>query len=348
MEVKVSPSKNGYKVEYSGINKFTNAENKHSFHITFRYKKMEDLPTIRQLENLIKYALNNLDKDRIIGTSKKKPPQMTIREVKQYIMAYIRMVYRTEYGREILKKMDSDEPPQTLSESKHNINNRIQDAKEFPKNESIFKPESSAKTFCLLGSSFSGKTTLLVNELNKLDKNDYTRIFLFTESLHAAPLKKLRKDLKINIYDAFNPVIPKVLRKINIQTNNRYNFLVILDDVVSGLKKETMTKMILTMRNSNISTCILLQYAKLIGPQQRNSIHEYYITKLRVDDWIYMLKGFLAQHFRDVLNEPKANYQKLAEIVKEVVSPHSNVKDFKNGYIVKYDQRKDEISFYKR
>jgi hypothetical protein len=58
-----------------------------------------------------------------------------------------------------------------------------------------------------------------------------------------------------------------------------------------------------------------------------------------------MLKGFLAQHFRDFLNIKHGSYQKLAEIVKDTVSPHSNINNWKNNYIVKYDQRKDKLDF---
>jgi hypothetical protein len=91
------------------------------------------------------------------------------------------------------------------------------------------------------------------------------------------------------------------------------------------------------MRNSNISTCVLLQHVKLITPSSRNSLHNYYITGLRIEDWEYMLRAFLASFFRSTLNE-KGSYGKLAERVKEYMT----------GKVLHYDQRKDVINYYLR
>ncbi len=348
MDVEVELSHNGFKVSYSLVNKYTNKRNTNSFHIDLSRRSEDKVPTLNQMRNLTKSALDNLDPEKLFGKGKagRSVGKMSIREVKQYLMNYIRSSYRTEWGKRLLDELDTEQPKELqTSGSVHAINNKIE-AHNFPDNKSIFTPEESAKTYCLLGASFSGKTTLLVNELNKLSKYDYNKIFIFTESLNAAPLKKLRKDLEISIYDTFNPQIPKILKQINTITKNRFKFLVVLDDIVSNLRGETLTKMILTMRNSNISSCILIQYAKLISPPMRNSMHEYYILRLRTEDWMYMLKGFLAQHFRDVLNVKQGSYQKLAELVKDTVSPHSNINNWKNSYIVKYDQRMDKLEFF--
>ena len=69
--------------------------------------------------------------------------------------------------------------------------------------KSIFAAEEeSANTKVFLAPSFSGKTTLMVEELNKLtpkELDEYDKILLFTESVASAPLKKLDKKVREKI-----------------------------------------------------------------------------------------------------------------------------------------------------
>lgn len=182
------------------------------------------------------------------------------------------------------------------------------------------KPEESARTTLICGSSFSGKTTFLAHELNKLKnlKNPcYDRIFIFTESPNSKPLQDLDPELmkRVRIYPTFVPKCVQLLKQVNDRVSNRFNFLVILDDVVSGIRSGTFMKMVLTMRNANISTCILLQYVKLITPAQRNSFHNVYVTNIRNEDWLYILEGFIGSLIKDRWPEAK-NYKELSEILR--------------------------------
>ena len=207
----------------------------------------------------------------------------------------------------------------------------------------------SAKTVCILGRSFSGKTHFLVEELNKLvgrtrkfsgtniKRPLYDKIILFTESLSADPLKDLDPRLDITLIQGYIPKIVQLLKRINTITDNKFRFLVILDDVVNGIRAGTFAKQILTMRNSNISTCILIQYVKLISPAMRNSVHHYYITGLKPEEWEYLVKSFLVS------------------LIKELIGSHGTISnlsiEFKNWVaddVVHYDQRRDELSFIGR
>ena len=94
--------------------------------------------------------------------------------------------------------------------------------------------------------------------------------------------------------------------------------------------------MVLTMRNSGISTVCLIQYAKLLSPATRSSFHDIYILGLPTLDWEFILRSFLAPFMRKLLNED-GSYQKLAERTKEFI----------NGkYIVRFHQRHDEFFLY--
>ena len=223
---------------------------------------------------------------------------------------------------------------------------------QLPRKSMFAMEEESANTKAFLAPSFSGKTTLMVSELNKLSRTEleeYDKIILFTESTSSAPLQKLSRDVraKMMIYDRFVPQFVKLLKKINTVTHNKFRFLLLLDDCID-LKGGILIKLILTLRNVNISTVICIQYSKLLSRSQRQSIHDYYLMNMKLEDLEYLMSGFLASHFRDLFIREggegsaeainKLNYKKLAEKAMERLK----------GKIVHFDQRHDQLIVYHR
>ena len=146
------------------------------------------------------------------------------------------------------------------------------------------------------------------------------------------------------IYDRFIPHFVRVLKKANCMTNNRFRFLLFLDDCLK-LQGDILIELILTLRNSNISTVISIQYSKLLSRAQRQSIHDYYLFNLKLEDLEYLMSGFLASHFRNLF------------IAEGVASPEIvNRWNFKQlaeramcrlkKKILHFDQRRDQISIY--
>lgn len=158
------------------------------------------------------------------------------------------------------------------------------DVSVFPR-DGIFKPDFTGKSYLLLGSSFSGKTTFIVENLKKLFPLDYDLICLFTETKNSEPLKELPEDLPIKIFEGWQPQIPQFLKEINDQCDNKFKFLCILDDIVDAKLSKTLNKLILTFRNSNISTVISIQYPKLISKASRSSFHEVVVLGSRSVEW---------------------------------------------------------------
>lgn len=195
----------------------------------------------------------------------------------------------------------------------------MDDVSRYPK-KGIFKPDKYSKSTIILGSSFSGKSTKLVEELNKLSDDDYTLILLFTDSKNAEPLKNLR--VRVKIIEGFDPDIIKFLKNINDRTNNRYNFLIILDDVIDAKFAKELSKMILTYRNAGISSCISIQYPMLINKSSRSSFHQVLILGSRSSEWwrstsdIFDLRGW----YKDLVPFKISNddiYRQLKEITKK-------------------------------
>jgi len=210
--------------------------------------------------------------------------------------------------------------------------------------ESIFKPEQTGVTYAMIGKSFSGKTTFVVNELNKLtpdELREYNAIVFFTESSHSLPLAKISEDVKpkVILIDRFCPKILMALKKINDHTKNMFKFLVIFDDIIT-LRGELLTKSILTLRNANISTVISIQYEKLLNPAQRSSVHNMIIFNLRSESWEFLLRGFLLGNVRELI---KPLYD-----IKSVVRVSQLLRETMDPFILYYNQREDKICLWNK
>lgn len=285
------------------------------------------------------------------------------KEIKSELVAAVNRIFKCGQTGKYLQENGfgtpiPKEPTQTQTETPQNPNqnpNPNQNAlgtkfadQELPK-QSLFKCEpESANTKVFLAPSFSGKTTLLVTELNKLsakELEEYDKIVLFTESTSAAPLKLLDKRVlkKMMIYDRFVPQLVRIFKKINTVTRNRFRFLLLMDDCID-LKGGLLIKLILTLRNANISTVICIQYSKLLSRSQRQSIHDYYMMNMKLEDLEYLMSGFLAPHFRELFEAEgtsdvnKMNYRQLAEKAKERL----------RDKILHFDQRHDKIEIFNR
>lgn len=133
------------------------------------------------------------------------------------------------------------------------------------------------KTLGIIGSSSTGKTTLLINLINSVvEQNVFDVIVLFTLSPNSLPLQRINK--KVIVAEAFYIQIVNLAFAINRKTNNRYKFLFVLDDILNIHNSKTLEKMFLIYRNSGISSIISTQYAKLLSPAIRNSLHKLILT----------------------------------------------------------------------
>jgi hypothetical protein len=212
---------------------------------------------------------------------------------------------------------------------------------------SIFAPNpETATTTVIMAPSYSGKTTMIASELNKLTEEDlmtYSLIVLFTPNVGAAPLKNMNENVlkRMAIFDIFIPEVVTMMKKTNTLTRNRYRYLVIMDDCLK-LRNDVVENMILTLRNSGVSTVLSIQYSKLISPGQRQSVHDYYFINLKLPDLEYIMYHTLSTHIRDLLSSEgdeeayKHKMNKLALILRQRLK----------GKILHYDQRHDTIKIH--
>ena len=203
---------------------------------------------------------------------------------------------------------------------------------------SIFKAGDTGATFAMIGKSKSGKTTFIVNQLNRMTEKEveeYNVIVFFTHSLNANPLKDLAPHVKkrMVMVGRFVPKILQTMKRINDETNNRFKFMVLFDDILN-LRGQLLSECICTLRNVNISTVISMQYVKFMGPAQRDSVHNLYIFNLKQPMWDFMLRGFIIGSVKDEIPAMRSvnRISEAAIIMQESMGP----------YIIHYDQVNDE------
>lgn len=142
----------------------------------------------------------------------------------------------------------------------------------------------SGTTTLLLGGSMTAKTTLIVQAMKNLLRmypDRFNVIVIMTESINADPLQDL--PASIIRLPCYVPELLQLFVKINNATNNRYGFLVVLDDCVQ-LRGKDITKAINIWRNSGLSTIISVQSPMFVNPAMRSSFHNIFITGARTSE----------------------------------------------------------------
>lgn len=160
-----------------------------------------------------------------------------------------------------------------------------------------FKLKLSAKggnSIAMIGSTRSGKSTALAHILDKYFKKHIA--VLMTNSPQADIYKSMKHCIQSPQY------IPKVLKDmyaINRETGNHYDFLTILDDVVTGVKfDKEILKLLTIYRNSDMSAIITAQAVTLLNSAGRTNINFVLLFKLNSDEQIEKcVKFYLSSYF---------------------------------------------------
>jgi hypothetical protein len=136
----------------------------------------------------------------------------------------------------------------------------------------IAPKEEGGTSTIIFGSSKSGKTYQLMEILNKYYDNNKFIVFLFADSVFNSPAYKNLPKSIIKL-DHFDEDLIKQIHHIQKQTNNKYRFLFVMDDIILEKNNTMILRLILTMRNADISTIMLLQSTTLLSKNGRFNIN---------------------------------------------------------------------------
>lgn len=174
-------------------------------------------------------------------------------------------------------KIEIDDKPDDISEPKF----KYDIEKEIPFNITAdSKSKEGGISIALMGSTKSGKTIMIQYLYEHYFKKDYINL-LFTNSLQSDKYKKLKKDAVCS--DEYRSDVIRDCYDINKGTNNKYSFNIIIDDVIDEKDDESMKKLLLIYRNSNISCIIAGQGGKIINRRGRANINYMCFFKLNTD-----------------------------------------------------------------
>lgn len=144
--------------------------------------------------------------------------------------------------------------------------------------------------------SRSGKTTNLVFQLNKIRKF-YDVIIMISESMHADIYKNFKFDLLTSGSRGNYQKIIKFVRKFQKLTNNKFNFLIVLDDF-SRKQCKVIRDLYSNGRNSAISIVHCVQSVTMLNNHCRyNALYVFLFNQKNAEAiervYTYWLRNFV-------------------------------------------------------
>ena len=140
--------------------------------------------------------------------------------------------------------------------------------------------ETGGVTIAMIGSTRSGKTTLLKEALMKVFDSHLG--VLMSPSLHAPVYQDMAKSMVKS--PEYVPRVIQEMYSINRKTKNHYPFLVVLDDVVTAKFDKTLMKSFTIYRNSGITTVMSVQNPIILNSVTRGNINFICLGYLNSDE----------------------------------------------------------------
>lgn len=142
----------------------------------------------------------------------------------------------------------------------------------------------TGNTVAIIASSKSGKSTLMMYLYDKYYNNKKYISTLFSPSYHIPLFKKGKLLIKSSSFLKLGSEYIQTQRYINQKCKNKYIFLNMFDDITDIAFDRIINNLILTYRNSNVSTIINTQYAKIISKKARSSMNNVIFMHLNQDE----------------------------------------------------------------
>ena len=183
-------------------------------------------------------------------------------------------------------------------------------------------------TYALFGSSGCGKSTLLKKVfIEKLYCNDdvqktadeYISVF-FTGSKHSDALDGVEKRDhegcgRGTIVDSagVDQDIYQWMYQMNYKYKKKYNFVVMIDDVLDVKQMPVILPAFLTYRNMNISSAVSLQYLKMCPLSVRSSLYFVFLMPCNSREGIEgIVRAYMAMYLRGkTINDKISAYEEL-------------------------------------
>jgi hypothetical protein len=236
--------------------------------------------------------------------------------------------------KELLPKKAKEQAPIDLEDAVNAFTKKVPGSLPPPdleeiKFEDVFKPTNSedpimdpnlntGMTYCCLGSSKSGKTTLMINIWKKLKTkakrgNKFINI-LYSNSLNAKIYAPMKRDKWTVCVPDYLPKMVKLQHRIQRHTNNHYRFFNLFDDIIDRKDDNLLRKMFMVLRNSNISTGICLHDPVLLASGNRGNINYLFMLKLNNAELVEkVVRRYLTPFLPGSMDQKIKTYQMLTK-----------------------------------
>jgi hypothetical protein len=176
-------------------------------------------------------------------------------------------------------------------------------------------PDGGGVSFALLGSTRSGKSTLMLHLWETLFKKHVT--ILLTHNPHVNIYKPLAKSAAIA--PDFYPELINIPMKINRECKNHYKFCLIFDDLSNTGKNDVeMTKLLTIGRNTGMSAMICGQRMEMLNSTGRTNVNYVCCFRLNTDTAIRdVVETYLRSYF-----PPGMPISEMCRIYKELTADH--------------------------
>lgn len=156
-------------------------------------------------------------------------------------------------------------------------------------------PSNNCLSLCLIGTTRSGKSTLMMYLMKHYFKSHITT--MFTMNPHADIYKKLSD--KVTVTESYRPELIEECSEINKLSSNKYSFCWISDDYVDSKIKNcpTITRLLTIGRNCGQSSIFLFQDPTLLNSVGRNNTNVCIILRQQTAKrWEMVIKDMLAPY----------------------------------------------------
>ncbi len=158
--------------------------------------------------------------------------------------------------------------------------------------------KDTGNSLVIIGSSKRGKSTTMMHVFDRFFNKKKFISTLFSKNIHIKIFKGRKLLLKCGTFNHQSEKYIKLEKFINSKCKNKYNFLNMFDDILNLRQNRLLNNLIMTYRNSNLSTIINIQDPVLLDRKQRQNINNIFFFGLNTEDTIdFVIDKFLKSHF---------------------------------------------------
>lgn len=169
--------------------------------------------------------------------------------------------------------------------------------------------DESASNICIFGASKSGKSTLIIEMIKQwILKDPHIIVVCFFGNLNIHTYDELLNNKNIVIFNGLKPSIIYTLWLVNsMRIDNKYEFLIIVDDIIQARNLEVLNNLAMSYRNQRLNSMFSLQSIMLINPSARNNSTLYMFLKNKMNETQKIMDNFLNSnpHFINIKKKHK-------------------------------------------